>query len=392
MSTYPAGVHAGKRSRHGRALLGMAQTAPRIVPRAVLKAGLALRLAIVGLALGLAVVAAACSSRVAEIEPQALAALDLDGDGVIARTAVTAAQRRAQLEADRAAQEAQRQAEAAERAQAQADRDAAVDALAAEPDAVVARFPGGQITVADVYATFEVSPQSPESQSPESSGESPSPTHAELVARLTSMLQLRLAGAALDGLGFPVDVTAADEQINAQVQAHLEGGFEEFAQQRAIEQDPSIERLATPHCVSVLVLGSQAEAQAAADRVAAGEPLADVAAEVNPPGITEPDGTVGCYQPFELFGGGELTLALLELTPGELSEPLMLPSVESPTGELWLVLHIDELQSEQADLASIGPFAGRVLTEIMAGYEVEVNPVLGSWSAAELRVSLPPLQ
>ena len=46
-----------------------------------------------------------------------------------------------------------------------------------------------------------------------------------------------------------------------------------------------------------------------------------------------------------------------ELAPGELAAPILLPSASSPTGELWVVLHLDELQSELTDLSAIGPFA-----------------------------------
>ena len=109
------------------------------------------------------------------------------------------------------------------------------------------------------------------------------PTHEEFVSRLTSMLQLRLAAVALDELGFPVDIEASDEDINSQVQEYLEGPFEEFAQQRSVDEDPSIERLATPHCVSALALTNEADAVAASERVRSGEPFGDVAAEVNLP-------------------------------------------------------------------------------------------------------------
>ena len=217
------------------------------------------------------------------------------------------------------------------------------------------------------------------------------PTHEEFVSRLTSMIQLRLAAAALDGFGFDVDVKASDDEINAQVQAHLEGPFEEFAQQRSLEQDPTIERLATPHCVSALAVPSEVAATTAAGRVEAGESFSEVAAGVNLQGLTEADGNVGCGQPFDLFGGGDLVQALLDLRPGEMSEPLMLPSAAAESGELWVVLRLDSLDAGAADLSSIGPFAGHVLTEVMAGYEVMVAPALGEWSSDSLRVSMPTL-
>ena len=312
-----------------------------------------------------------------EPEPDAelIAELDTDGDGVVSREAAQAAA----TEAERQAQE---DADRAERDAARAAQETAYQALLADADAVAASFPGGQILIGDVRANIVESPVTL-MDDPEN------PTHEEFVSRLTSMIQLRLAGIALDESGFPVDIGLPDAEINAQVQAHLEGPFEEFAQQRAIEDDPSIERLATPHCVSALAVTSEADAVAASDRVQAGEPLGDVAAAVNLPGLTETDGTIGCGQPFDLFGGGELALALLELEPGELTAPLLLPSAASPTGELWVVLRVDSLRTDATDLSSIGPFAGHVLTEAMSTYEVNVAPALGAWNAGNLRVSLP---
>lgn len=301
-----------------------------------------------------------------EPEPDAeiIAELDTDGDGVVSREAAQAAAAEAERDAARAAQEA------------------AYRALLADVAAAAASFPGGQILIGDVRANIVESPVTL-MDDPEN------PTHEEFVSRLTSMIQLRLAGVALDELGFPVDISLPDAEINAQVQAHLEGPFEEFAQQRAIEDDPSIERLATPHCVSALAVTSEADAVAASDRVLAGEPLGDVAAAVNLPNLTDIDGAIGCGLPFDLGFSNEMVLALLELEPGDLTAPLLLPSTASPTGELWVVLHLDSLSTDAIDLSLIGPFAGRLLREIMPTYEVSVAPALGAWNAGNLRVSLP---
>ena len=316
------------------------------------------------------------------VDPDLIDALDTDDDGVVSRDAVAAANEQAELDAQREAEQAQLEAERAERDAARAVQEAAFGALLSDGAAVAASFPGGQVLVDDVRTSIVDSPVTL-MDDPEN------PTHEEFVSRLTSMIQLRLAGVALDGLGFPVDISVADEAINAQVQAHLEGPFEEYAQQRSVEEDPSIERLATPHCVSALAVTTEADANSASDRVRAGEALPDVAAAVNHPGLAGADGAIGCGQPFSLFGGGDLALALLDLEPGWLTEPLMLPSAASPTGELWVVLHLDALLSDETDLSSIGPFAGHVLTEIMSTYEVSVAPELGAWNADSLRVSLP---
>ena len=311
-------------------------------------------------------------------------ALDTDDDGVVSRDAVAAANEQAELDAQREAEQAQLEAERAERDAARAAQEVAFRALLLDGAAVAASFPGGQVLVDEVRTNIADSPVT-------LMDDSENPTREEFVSRLSTMIQLRLAGVALEALGFSVDVSASDEEINAQVQAHLEGAFEEFAQQRSVEEDPNIERLATPHCVSALAVTTEADANAASDRVRAGEALPDVAVAVNLPGLTDIDGTIGCGQPFSLFGGGDMALALLDLEPGGLAEPLMLPSAASPTGELWVVLHLDALLTDETDLSSIGPFAGHVLTEIMSTYEVSVAPELGAWNAANLRVSLPVL-
>ncbi|WP_419912214.1 hypothetical protein [Candidatus Poriferisodalis sp.] len=313
-----------------------------------------------------------------EVLQEDFEAVDADDDGVVTRDALDAAERDAELAAAQEALEAER----AERAAQLAEQEALARAVYEDGSAVAASFPGGQLSVAQVRASLAASPMS-QMDDPQD------PTHEEFISRLTSMLQLRLAAVALDELGFPVDIDASDEDINAQMQAHLEGPFEEFAQQRSVAEDPSIERLATPHCVSALVLTNEADASAAAERVRAGESVGDVAADVNLPGLTEADGSIECGRPFDLFGAGEVSLALLEIEPGEVTEPILLPSAASPTGELWVVMHLDDLQHDQADLSAIGPFAGRVLTGIMIGYEVTVTPELGTWDPSSLAVSLP---
>ncbi len=313
-----------------------------------------------------------------DVPQESFEEVDADDDGVVTREALDAADREAELEAEQEALEAER----AERAARHAEQEALARAVFTDDSAVAASFPSGQVVVAQVRASLAASPTSL-MDNPED------PTHEEFVSRLTSMLQLRLAAVALDELGFPVDVDASDEDINAQVQAHLEGPFEEFAQRRSIAEDPSIERLATPHCVSALVLTTEADAIAAAERVRAGESVGGVAAEVNLPNLTQSDGVIGCGLPFDLGFSNEMVLALLEINLGELTGPILLPSAASPTGELWVVMHLDDLQHDQADLSAIGPFAGRVLTEVMAGYEVDVAPALGTWDPNSLRVSMP---
>ncbi len=320
-----------------------------------------------------------------EVPSELIAELDTDNDGVVTRDALDAANQEAEREAQLAANQAALEAERAEQEAQRGAQAAAAKAVLEDRDAVVADFPGGQILAAQVSDSLAASPTS-------QMADAQNPTHEEFVSRLTSMLQLRLAAVALDEFGYPVNIDASDEDINAQVQAHIEGPFEQFAQQRSIAEDPNIERLATPHCVSALVLPDEAAAAAGAKRVGAGESMAEVAAEVNFPDITEEDGTLGCGLPFDLFGPGEVASALFDLDVGDVSEPILVPSAASPTGEFWVVLHLDDLQQDLADLSAVGPFAGRLLTEAMVGYVVNVEPALGTWDPDSLRISLPYLQ
>ena len=326
-----------------------------------------------------------------EVPGEEFEAADADGDGVVSRDGIDAANQRAakeaeeaELEAELAAEQEVLEAERAERAAARAEQEALARTVFEDRSAVAASFPGGQVLVAQVRDSLAESPQ-------QTMGDAQNPTHEEFVSRLTSMLQLRLAAVALEELGFRVDIDASDEDINAQVREHLEGPFEEFAQQRSIADDPTIERLATPHCVSALAVASEADAASASERVRAGEALSDVAAAVNLPNLTQADGAIGCGLPLEMGFSNEMVLALLDLAPGELTEPVVVSAAASPTGELWVVLHLDSLSTDEIDLSAIGPFAGHVLTQIMSTYEVGVAPALGTWNVDSLRVSLPSL-
>lgn len=326
-----------------------------------------------------------------EVPQEDFEAVDADDDGVVTRDALDAAEQAeqdAELAAEReaalAAEQEALEAEQAEQAARRAEQEALARTVFEDRSAVAAEFPGGQLTVAQVRDSLADSP-------PQTMGDPQNPTHEEFVARLTSMLQLRLAAVALEELGFPVDIDASDDDINAQVQGHLEGPFEEFAQQRSIADDPTIERLATPHCVSALAVASEADATAASQRVRAGEALSEVAAAVNLPNLTQSGGAIGCGLPLELGFSNEMVLALLDIAPGELTEPVVLSSADSPTGELWVVLHLDSLSTDAIDLSAIGPFAGHVLTQVMFTYEVGIDPALGTWDTDSLRVFLPPL-
>ncbi len=225
-------------------------------------------------------------------------------------------------------------------------------------------------------------------ESPPSLMDDPLDPDAEVfVARLTSMLRLRLAGVALTDLGFDVDLTGTDEEINASVVNARSLGFEEFAQQRTVEENPNLLKQASPHCVTMIATPTQQEALDAAQRVLDGEPPAEVANEVNFVNSTPENGALGCRPTREweaLLGATGMAITQLEV--GEASQPLRIRSVDSPTNELFIVVHVDEIRLDEADVPPLGPFAGAVLQQQMRTYEVFVAPQLGAWSMDDLAI------
>ncbi len=228
-------------------------------------------------------------------------------------------------------------------------------------------------------------------QSPPSLMDDPlNPDSADFVARLTSMLRLRLAGAALTDLGFDVDLTGSDIEINDSVTAALGMGFEEFAQEKTLSEDPGIIKLAAPHCITMIATSTEADAEQASQRVINGESARDVATDVNVQGATTPDGDLGCRPPSEWAALlGSTGIAITELEQGEVSEPFRIQSANSPTGELFVAVYLDEVRLDEADVDSVGPFTNRVLQDQMSTYDVFVAPQLGMWVMDSLTIALP---
>ncbi len=216
------------------------------------------------------------------------------------------------------------------------------------------------------------------------------PEAEDFIARLTSMMRLRLVGAALTDLGFEVDLTGSDLEINDSIGGALATGFEEFAKEKTLRADPGIIKFASPHCITMIATSTEAEATQAAQRVLDGESARAVATEVNVEGATSEDGDLGCRPTNEwqaLLGATGVTIT--ELEPGEVSEPISIRSANSPTGELFVVVYLEEVKLEEADVDSLGPFADRVLQEQMTTYDVFVAPQLGTWLMDSLTIVLP---
>ncbi len=274
--------------------------------------------------------------------------LDQDGDGVIARS------------------------------------DLPFDLLAAPTDAVLVLGDRWSITVADVRQSLEEAP--PSQLVP---GESPE--LAIVVSRLTSMARLRMTAVALTDLGFAVSLDQTDEEIGLTASALIEGEFEEFAAARILEERPEIVKISSPHCLSILGLPTEDALAAAVSRVEAGETVSAVAAEVNVEGTTsDPGGALGCNTVLDWNSLlGELARELGELEVGGFTEARSVAYDASDTGMLWFAFHLDEVQFDQSDPASLGPFASNILTPALQAFEVHVDPVLGRWNSESVSIILP---
>lgn len=251
-----------------------------------------------------------------------------------------------------------------------------------DPTKVVASHSQGDVTVKAVLDSLEASP-------PSGLTDPANPSTRLFAARLTSMLRLRLAAVAIEGAGFAIEFEVDDEQLNSQVQAHLTGGFEDWAREQAFQADPRLEKFSTPHCVTLIAVATEAVANIARERLIAGEPASVVASQLNAPGITTAvNGDVGCADLLTWANTfGENAAPLGEMSVGEASEVVSMPSEYSPTGRLWLVLFLRELQEDQKDPTALGPFAQQVLADLVTEYPVTVDPSVGTWDSTALSIA-----
>ncbi len=251
-----------------------------------------------------------------------------------------------------------------------------------DPMKVVASYPGGELAVGSVLASLAESP-------PSRLLDPDNPTNEVFVARLTSMLRLRLAAVAINDAGFDIDFDVDDETLNSQVQKHISGGFEEWAQKQALAADSRLEKFATPHCITLIATETETETKIAKERLEAGEPAPIVASEVNAPGATRwPNGDVGCADLLTWANTfGESAAPLGEMGAGDISEIVSMASDFSATGRLWLIFHVRELRIEEANPAALGPFAQGVLADLVVEYDITVDPGIGNWDPVGLSVA-----
>lgn len=246
---------------------------------------------------------------------------------------------------------------------------------------IVASYPGGNLTIEAVLVSLTDSPPS-RLVDPEN------PTNEMFLARLTSMLRLRLAAAVIDDAGFDIDFDVDDESLNAQVQAHISGGFEAWAQSQALASDPRLAKFATPHCITLIATETETEARVARDRIEAGESAQVVASEVNAQAATRwPNGDLGCADLLTWANTfGESAAPLGEMKTGDISEVVSMASDFSATGRLWMIFNVRELKVEDANPKLLGPFAQGVLADLVVEYDVTVEPSVGVWDSTGLSV------
>ena len=246
---------------------------------------------------------------------------------------------------------------------------------------VIAFYPGGNVSIETVLESLKDSP-------PSNLVEPENPSVEVFRARLTSMLRLRLAAVAIDEAGFNIDFDVDDELLNSQVQTHLSGGFEDWAQEEAVKADPRLEKFATPHCVTVIATGTETEARAAKLRLESGDSAAVVASEVNLAGTTpSPNGDVGCADLLTWANAfGDTAAPLGDMNSGDISDVVSMASDYSPTGRLWMIFYVRELRHEEKNLALLGPFAQGILADLVVNYDVVIDDGIGAWDAAGLSV------
>ena len=246
---------------------------------------------------------------------------------------------------------------------------------------VIAFYPGGNVSIETVLESLKDSP-------PSNLVDPENPSVEVFRARLTSMLRLRLAAVAIDEAGFNIDFAVDDELLNSQVQTHLSGGFEDWAQEEAVKADPRLEKYATPHCVTVIATGTETEARAAKLRLESGDSAAVVASEVNLAGTTpSPNGDVGCADLLTWANAfGDTAAPLADMNAGDISDVVSMASDYSPTGRLWMIFYVRELRHEEKNLALLGPFAQGILADLVVNYDVVIDDGIGAWDAAGLSV------
>ncbi len=246
---------------------------------------------------------------------------------------------------------------------------------------VIAFYPGGNVSIETVLESLKDSP-------PSNLVDPENPSVEVFRARLTSMLRLRLAAVAIDEAGFNIDFAVDDELLNSQVQTHLSGGFEDWAQEEAVKADPRLEKFATPHCVTVIATGTETEARAAKLRLESGDSAAVVASEVNLAGTTpSPNGDVGCADLLTWANAfGDTAAPLADMNAGDISDVVSMASDYSPTGRLWMIFYVRELRHEEKNLALLGPFAQGILADLVVNYDVVIDDGIGAWDAAGLSV------
>jgi len=195
----------------------------------------------------------------------------------------------------------------------------------------------------------------------------------------------------LDGLDaeliqFTIDSAAADIAID-RVVAQLPVEDRDQRLQELFEQVAPTR----PLCLSIIVSETEADSQAALERVEAGEEFSLVATEMSAdPATAEDGGFSGCAsveRAGEFFGGDYSTAAEGDVTgPTELDGLFVLVHVDSTTGPTFEQLQVELEQQLAADDGNRGM---EYRNELRMNADVQVDPRFGTWDASTGMLSAP---
>ena len=241
-----------------------------------------------------------------------------------------------------------------------------LESFLADHDAAAASVIGATITVGDLLETFEESGIAVEAL-----------THADLNVRLRGLALISVFEQAFTDLGF--DVGGGDgsyDERGAAVDALVASpAFSEAAEEWFASSTTEAQRRHVSFCISLVVSEDEERAVAYGERVAGGEPIELVVAELAP----EDTGGDDCRS---LDGfPPDVGTAILGLEVGETSGVLEVAASEGfSEGVTFVFVRLNSLENVGA----------LYLVTAARLVEVEVHPALGVWDSVGLTIGLAP--
>jgi parvulin-like peptidyl-prolyl isomerase len=221
-------------------------------------------------------------------------------------------------------------------------------------------------------------------------------SEAEIEAKKTELTeQIEASNNTIEGAlaseGIPLerfDDLAHQHVIDDKLLEHFKGEVEQISDQEAdlILRDQM--NVVAVVCASHLVVATEAEAEAAKQRIAGGESFKDVAMDVGTDGSAPQGGALGCTAPANFVP--EFATATLEAPIGEVYGPF-----ETKFGFHLLVVESRDLPTiEQVKANAAGGRARTAIrdwmTAALAAATVEVNERFGTWVTEPVPQVLPP--